>query len=384
MQLVFWQNILSPHQAPFLRALADLGHDVTVVAKDSMTPDRLALGWKAADMGRAFTVINPDKAELQRMVKTSPPDSVHVMAGARWTRLGRQAFDACAALGRRMGILSEAPDPRGIGGYARRIRYTAERLANGSRYQFVLAMGDMGTQWFRRCGYPRKRVFPFAYVTEPFNGAASNGEVGGVSLLYVGRFIPLKGLDLLLRAFAAVEQRQVRLRLIGAGAEEGVLKELASRLGLQTRLVWLGQKDVAGVNEEMAKADLTVLPSLKDGWGAVVNESLMAGTPVICSSACGAAELVRHPWLGTVFHSGSVPGLTSALRQWIDAGRRSETERARIRDWSRCISGEAVARYFLAILEHVYSGAMRPEPPWRSLCPGSDSRPLSSPSCMSA
>jgi glycosyltransferase involved in cell wall biosynthesis len=114
----------------------------------------------------------------------------------------------------------------------------------------------------------------------------------------------------------------------------------------------------------MERADVLLLPSHKDGWGAVVNESLMAGTPVICSTACGAAELVRQPWLGTVFRAGSVEDLAKALKHWIDLGTRSPIERERIRNWTTRISGQAVASYFVSIMEHVYQAANRPTAPW--------------------
>jgi hypothetical protein len=91
----------------------------------------------------------------------------------------------------------------------------------------------------------------------------------------------------------------------------------------------------------------------------------MAGTPVLCSTACGAADLLQQPWLGTVFASGNVGALSTALREWTARGKRTETERQRIRDWSACITGETIARYFLAIMDHLYHGKARPEAPWR-------------------
>jgi glycosyltransferase involved in cell wall biosynthesis len=208
-------------------------------------------------------------------------------------------------------------------------------------------------------------VFPFAYVTEPALLSRANVPAGAPVLLYAGRFIALKGLDILLRAFAAVPSQQAQLRLLGEGPEKQRLQDYAQALGIQNRVIWLAKRDSAGVQMEMEKADVTLLPSRKDGWGAVVNESLMAGTPVICSTACGAAELIRQPWLGTVFRAGRVDELTKALKHWIDLGPRSPTERERIRKWASCISGQAVARYFVSIMEHVYSNSARPVAPWR-------------------
>jgi glycosyltransferase involved in cell wall biosynthesis len=362
---VFWQNLLSPHQAPFLRALAGLGHGVTIVAAESMSAERLALGWKVADPGRARVVVAPGEEEVRQLIESSPMEAVHVMAGARWTPLGNLALRECLESGRRVGIMSEAPDPRGLRGVGRLAKYTLERCAKGSHYEFVLAMGEQGVRWFEKCGYPARNVFPFAYVTEPGGQRPADHAEGGPSLLYAGRFIPLKALDLLLRAFAALPSGLGRLRLVGEGPEKGRLQDDATRLRIQNRVTWIPKTESAGVQAEMEAADVTVLPSRKDGWGAVVNESLMAGTPVICSTACGAAELIRQPWLGSVFRSGRVGELTKALRHWIDLGRRSQAERERIRAWSMCIRGQVVAEYFAAIVQHVYFNATRPVAPWR-------------------
>ena len=106
MHVVFWQNILSPHQAPFLRSLADLGHEVTVLATESMTSDRLKLGWKVPDLGRAHVVVNPSEVETKHLIEGGPKDAIHIMAGARWTALGRQALRQCLASKRRIGIIS--------------------------------------------------------------------------------------------------------------------------------------------------------------------------------------------------------------------------------------------------------------------------------------
>lgn len=347
-----------------MRSLADLGHEVTVVAEEAMTPDRLALGWKVPDLGSTHVVIGPSPEEVRRLIESSPQEAVHVIAGARWTPLGNQATQQCIASGRRLGIITEAPDPRGLLGCGRWAKYTVERYTKGFHYDFVLAMGEMGARWFRRCGYPARTVFPFAYVTETARPSGTNNSTDGPVLLYAGQFIARKGLDLLLRAFAAVPSKDAQLCLLGDGPEKERLERYAQELGIQSRILWLPKRDSTGVQMEMEKADVTLLPSRHDGWGAVVNESLMAGTPVICSTACGAAELLRQPWLGTVFRSGRVEDLAKVLKYWIDLGPRSQVERERIRNWATCISGQAVAKYFVNIMDHVYSNAARPVAPW--------------------
>ncbi len=348
-----------------MRSLGDMKHDVTVVAAEFMEANRLALGWKVPDLGRVRVLVNPSPVETKRLIETSPKDAIHIMAGARWKPLGNMAVRECLSSRSRIGILSEAPDPRGWLGCGRRVKYTVERYTRGLHYDFVLAMGQLGVRWFRRCGYPDRTVFPFAYVTDPACFSNTNDSTDGPVLLFAGRFLALKGLDLLLRAFAAVPSKDARLHLLGDGPEKQRLEHLARDLGIQNRVAWLAMRDTAGVQLEMEKADVTLLPSRKDGWGAVVNESLMAGTPVICSTACGGAELIRQPWLGTVFRAGSVDELAKALKHWMELGPRTPAERERIRSWTTRISGQAVATYFVSIMEHVYQGEDRPNASWR-------------------
>jgi glycosyltransferase involved in cell wall biosynthesis len=250
-------------------------------------------------------------------------------------------------------------------GYGRWAKYAMEQYARGFHYDFVLAMGEMGVRWFRRCGYPARTVFPFAYVTDPAHPSNTNNARSAPVLLYAGQFVVRKGLDILLRGFAAVPPQKAELRLLGEGPEKERLQNYAQKLGIQSRVLWLPKSDSIGVQMEMEKADVTLLPSRHDGWGAVVNESLMVGTPVICSAACGATELLQEPWLGTVFRSGNVEDLSRALKHWIDLGPRSPAERERIRSWATCISGQAVAKYFAAIMDHIYSKSARPVAPWR-------------------
>lgn len=364
MNLYFWHNLISPHQAPFMRELAERGHQVMVVATEAMSEERRKLGWTVPSLGKAQVVVAPDEKQVLQMVKSSPPDSIHFIAGARGTALGQQVARACRASGRSMGIITESPDPRGIGGLLRRAKYAGERFTMGRHFDFILAMGEKGVHWFRQSGYPEVRLFPFAYVTDRLPHEARAESHDAFRFIFVGRLIPLKGLDLLLKALAKVTHAE--LSIIGDGPEKERLQGLARELGITDRVFWLGQMETAQAQARIIHADVLVLPSRKDGWGSVVNESLMAGTPVICSTACGAAELIRHPWLGTVFPENQVAALAEAMAQWCARGKISPEQRQRVRTWAQCIEAPCVARYVEDVLTHVYEQGPRPQAPWRS------------------
>lgn len=111
--------------------------------------------------------------------------------------------------------------------------------------------------------------------------------------------------------------------------------------------------------------DLFVLPSRLDGWGAVVNEALMQGTPVICSDDCGSSVLLNKQNSGSVFKGGSVDSLATLINERIQLGKVEIEERNRIKEWAGCISTESAVTYFHQIVEHAFENNNRPMPPWR-------------------
>jgi glycosyltransferase involved in cell wall biosynthesis len=183
-------------------------------------------------------------------------------------------------------------------------------------------------------------------------------------LIYLGQCAHRKGIDIALRALAGMTRLMWRLSVIGSGPEEEQWRQLAEQLGIGTRVCFTSALPYEKAMAELAKSDLLLLPSRYDGWGAVVNEALMAGVPVVCSDACGAQDLLREVWRGEVFPSGSVSALRNILETRIAGGRLDAEARERIQRWSRCLEGDAGAAYILSVIQHVYEGGPRPVTPW--------------------
>ena len=72
-------------------------------------------------------------------------------------------------------------------------------------------------------------------------------------------------------------------------------------------------------------ADVTVLPSRGEAFGLVLVESLASGTPVVCSSSGGMAEIVDDKSVGRVFAADDVADLQRALIETIELGRDPST-----------------------------------------------------------
>ena len=137
--------------------------------------------------------------------------------------------------------------------------------------------------------------------------------LGGSRLLCVGRLVPVKGIDTLLRAFplALREQPDLTLDIAGDGPLRGELESLAADLGLGDSVRFLGRVD--GVGAEMEKAAAIVVPSRGEGFGMVALEAAERGRPVIASAVGGLPEIVADGRTGILVPSGDVPALAAAM-----------------------------------------------------------------------
>ncbi|MBE7217202.1 MAG: glycosyltransferase [Caulobacteraceae bacterium] len=111
-------------------------------------------------------------------------------------------------------------------------------------------------------------------------------RAGAPMILAAGRFVPQKGFDTALRAFAAAGLSQSRLVILGDGPGRDDLQALARALGVAARVEMPGH--VPDIRPWLDRCDLFLLTSRYEGYGAVVVEALAAGRPVV-ATACGPA-----------------------------------------------------------------------------------------------
>lgn len=115
-------------------------------------------------------------------------------------------------------------------------------------------------------------------------------------LLFVGRFIKVKNLQFLITVFSnyVLTNKNAVLILVGDGDRKAELQTLVETLNMQDHILFVGRFE----NEELYAwyriADYFILPSISETFGAVVNESLIVGVPVLCSELAGASCLVNE------------------------------------------------------------------------------------------
>jgi len=179
---------------------------------------------------------------------------------------------------------------------------------------------------------------------------------GAPRLAIVGRLIPIKGHDVLLRAVARARERLpgLTLEIAGDGELEQELRATAIRLGLGDAVTFLGR--VAPVDPVLERAEVVVVPSFGEGFGMVALEAMERGRPVIASSVGGLPEIVDEGRTGLLVPPGDVEALVRAIAQVADDPARAagmgQAGRARALDGfsqERCT--ERIESLYLAGLE---------------------------------
>lgn len=156
-----------------------------------------------------------------------------------------------------------------------------------------------------------------------------------VAFVSVGRLAQRKGIDVLLRAWHALpDDGRAVLLLVGEGEEGERLRALATELGLDGRVRFLGERhDVAAV---LRTADAFVFSSRREGLSNAVLEAMSTGLPIVATRIGGNVDLIGDDAYGLLCAPDDPVGLaTGMLRLRSDASLRrhfGEAARARILD----------------------------------------------------
>ncbi|WP_428940428.1 glycosyltransferase family 4 protein [Fontivita pretiosa] len=200
----------------------------------------------------------------------------------------------------------------------------------------IMPCGTLGTQFFHRYGGEDKPVFLMPYEPDyELIAAIDSSEADQVCqrmglrpgrrrIVYSGRMIGIKRVDLLIDAFARIahERPQWDLLLIGGGELKDALVARVPQ-ELRHRTTWTGFLDDQRTVAALYRAsDVLVLPSDFEPWAVVINEAAAAGLAIVASDVVGAAaELVRDGVNGFTFPKGDLEQLTQRLREVTDPAR---------------------------------------------------------------
>jgi len=272
-------------------------------------------------------------------LRRSLPDVVIVDSLADWVQIG------IAVYAHRLGI---RVFPRWASIATDHVRYAWKEWIKSfvyRRWDGYLATGKLARDYARSFGIPDERIF---LCGNPVDGRAIEAARSAApdrprerSFLYVGRFLPYKNLDGLMRAFLDYRRDggAWRLDLVGLGPCEPDLRALVQG---DSSVCFVGPLGFSELINRYLSAGFLVLPSHSEPWGLVVNEALHAGLPVAVSRHCGCVpELVVPGQTGYLFDPEDQEDIARVLWQIETLG--SESRRAMSRAANEQVRGQTPA-----------------------------------------
>jgi len=271
---------------------------------DAASQDDMYAGYQEVLM-RGFPIPNypdlrmgmPSKSALIKLWQLKRPDIVHI---ATEGPLGWSALRAAMYL-----KLPVSTDYRtnfqsysthyGVGFLYKPIMAYLKKFHNLAGVTMVpteALRASLASVGFQRLKVVSRGVDTVAY--DPVHRSQALREQWGLApqdlaVLCVGRLAKEKNLDLLLRAFEAIQARQTRARLVLVG-HGPMLQEL--KLKCPTA-IFTGQLRGHTLAEHYASADLFLMPSLTETFGNVTTEAMASGLPVVAFNYAAAAELIE-------------------------------------------------------------------------------------------
>ena len=199
----------------------------------------------------------------------------------------------------------------------------------------VVTVSQEGVDEFKAVGYPESRIVHIPNgVLAPSEGKSSYDRVHRV--ITTARLDKQKGIDVLLRAWAQVVQKQndVMLFVMGQGPAEKELKRLTEQLGLGGSVKFPGVTH--DIDSYLKDADLFVLSSRAEGLSNALLEAMSYGIPCIATNISGNAELLgigadeipaggyMTAKNGLAFTTDDVEGLSEAILYFMRHSKERE------------------------------------------------------------
>ncbi len=333
VKVCIWMDVPSHYQSAFFNALDRRDDvDIKVCYVQGVSKARVAQGWSSRHTYQSYECCVAGLSLQERLA--SIPDweeYIHIIS----SQISYEQVQFFCAHGATWCHWSEAPGFRlaELVSYRMRLFRLLKPLMLKSKYKdslclrrhalAVFGQGSMATQSFRTMGVPARKIFDLYYSPSPLIPMSPSEAVVQFAgrrnvFLNVGALCQRKGIDVLLRAFSKLDTEDWCLVLCGLDRAEGSYQALARRLGIAEQVLFLGAYPVEQIAEVYAAADVFILSSRFDGWGAVLNEAASLGLPLIGTDLCGASwHIIKEGVNGLRVKSESLSSLKKAMKFYV-------------------------------------------------------------------
>ncbi|MBR5577216.1 MAG: glycosyltransferase family 4 protein [Bacteroidaceae bacterium] len=145
--------------------------------------------------------------------------------------------------------------------------------------------------------------------------AAINRSEAAFTLGVVSRLEHIKGMDLVVPAFAEVRKRfpDVQLLVVGDGSLRAAMEQQAMALGCDDAVTWAGRQPQEELSQYYSRMDVVLMPSRSEGFGLTAIEAMAHGCVVVASDIGGLPEVVRDGVCGLLHRSEDVKDMAEKI-----------------------------------------------------------------------
>ena len=298
-----------------------------------------------------FSPRGTSKSQLQTIAAEAEPDVV-VIAG--W--IERDYVELARQLQQQKGVaVVMGLDTPWLG----TLKQQLTRVVRRRQVRFVdhvITAGKRASDHARRLGFSKSQITEgvYAWDEDAFAGVALSAKCEDVEItpsdqsrengfLYVGRYVPVKGLTTLLEAYEQYRKLVPdpwQLTCCGTGPLE---PKIASTPGVKN----LGFQAPSNLPNIMAHSQAFVFPSTYEPWGVALAEAMGAGLPAISTNSCGAAlDLIEHNQNGRMAPAFDAGALTESMVWLHNHPNRAELGRRAMSSAARFTSAAWATRWY--------------------------------------
>lgn len=169
-----------------------------------------------------------------------------------------------------------------------------------------------------------------------------------ITIGVVSRLEHIKGMDLVVPAFAKVydKHKNVRLLVVGDGSLLKQMEEDANRLHLKNIIKFVGRQEQAALQSYYDKIDVLLMPSRSEGFGLTAIEGMARGCVLVASNTGGLPEVVKEGYVGLLHQPESVDDLANKICSLIENPKLLEQMRTHLQDYVQQFTFERYADLF--------------------------------------
>ena len=366
MKIVFISNFMNHHQLPFCVAMVQNSEiEYKFIATEPIPEERLQMGYQDMNHAYDFVVCSYDNSERYNEALDLCENADVVMFGSAPQHFIKKRLIKGKLTFRYSERIYEIKPPF----YQMPLRAIKQFFKNGIYENFYLLCASAFTAAdFAKTHTFLDKAYKWGYFPEVkkydnIDGLISNKAKA--SILWVARLIELKHPEAAIEVAKKLKVNGYRfqLNLIGDGELRELLKKMIVEEELQDCVNLLGSMSPEKVREYMESSQIFIFTSdKKEGWGAVLNESMNSGCAVVASSAIGSVPfLIKDGENGLIYRDGDLDDLYNKVKYLLDNPKKSkcfgeEAYKTLCEEWN----AENAANRFICLAKKILAGNKKP------------------------